>query len=39
VPYKVNGIEVSAIQDVLMSSFKACRPVFARLLATHMRGL
>jgi hypothetical protein len=37
-PYKVDGVEVSVIQDVLMSSFKAYRPVFARLLATYMRG-
>jgi hypothetical protein len=39
VPYKVNGVEVSAIQDVLMSSFKVCRPVFARLLTIYIRGL
>jgi hypothetical protein len=38
-PCKVNGIEVSAILDVLMSSFKACRPVFTRLLTTRVRGL
>jgi hypothetical protein len=38
VPCKVNGVKVSAIQDVLVSSFKFCRSVFARLLATYMRG-
>jgi hypothetical protein len=38
VPCKVNGVEVSAIQDVLISSFKAYRLVFARLLTTHIRG-
>jgi hypothetical protein len=38
VPCKVNGVKVSAIQDVLVSSFKVCRPVFARLLATYMKA-
>jgi hypothetical protein len=38
-PRKVNGVKVSAIQDVLVSIFKACRPVFAGLLATYMIGL
>jgi hypothetical protein len=38
-PCKVNSVKVSVTQDVLVSSFKACRPVFARLFATYVRGL